>query len=55
MNTKLLMIIALAFFIAWKRSADEILLFCAVFATALWVCVLIYRMEATHIVSDRDA
>ena len=54
MNTKLLMIIALLFFLSWRRAADSFLLFCALFAIALFVCVLIYRMENTHSVVDDD-
>jgi len=45
MNTKLLMIIAFAFFLSWRKAADDFLLFCALFAAGLWICVLIYRME----------
>jgi hypothetical protein len=45
MNTKLLMLIAVAFFISWRKSADGFLLFCTLSAVSLWVCVLIYRSE----------
>lgn len=55
MNTKLLMIIAFLFFLSWKKASDGFLLFCALFAAGLCVCVLIYRMENTHIVTDDDA
>ena len=54
MNTKLLMVIAFLFFIAWRRSADSFFLFCALFTTGLWICVLIYRNENTHTVIDED-
>ena len=54
MSTKLLMIITFAFFLAWRQAADSFLLFCALFAFGLWVCVLIYRMETTQIVVDDD-
>ena len=49
MNTKMLMLIAMVFYFAWKRSTDPMLLFCAVFALALWVCVLLYRLETTEV------
>ena len=54
MNTKLLMIIAFLFFLSWKKAADSFLLFCALFAAGLFVCVLIYRVENTHSVVDDD-
>jgi hypothetical protein len=54
-NTKLLMIIAFMFFLSWKKASDSFLLFCALFAAGLCVCVLIYRMENTHVVADDDA
>jgi hypothetical protein len=55
MNTKLLSIIAIVFFMFWKRSQDSFLLFCALFAAGLCVCVLIYRMENTQTVIEEDA
>ncbi len=54
MNAKLLMMIAFLFFLAWRKAADSFLLFCALFAGGLWVCVLIHRMENTHSVVDDD-
>ena len=55
MNTKLLMLVALSFFIAWKRGNDPLLLFCAVSAAVLWVCVLIYHLETTEVVIQRKS
>lgn len=55
MNTKLLMIVAVLFFLSWRKAADSFLLFCALFAAGLFVCVLIYRVENTHPVVDDDA
>ena len=55
MNTKLLLIIAIVFFMSWKRSQDSFLLFCALFAVGLCVCVFIYRMENTQTVVEEDA
>jgi hypothetical protein len=55
MNAKLLMIIAGLFFLFWKRAADSFLLFCALFAAGLCVCVLIYRLEAPHEDGDQQA
>ncbi|HSO20818.1 MAG TPA: hypothetical protein VLT88_15245 [Desulfosarcina sp.] len=55
MNTKLLMTVAFAFFLSWRRAADSFLLFCALFALGLWVCVVIYRMETTRTRIDDDA
>lgn len=54
MNTKLLMIIAFIFFLSWRKAADSFLLFCALFAAGLCVCVLIYRMENTQPIVDED-
>ena len=54
MNTKLLMIIAFAFFLSWRKAADDFLLFCALFAAGLWICVLIYRMETPGITITDD-
>ena len=54
MNTKLLMIVAFLFFLSWRIAADSFLLFCALFAAGLFVCVLIYRVENTHSVVDDD-
>ena len=54
MNTKLLMIIAFLFFLSWRKAADSFLLFCALFAVGLFVCVIIYRMENPHSVVDDD-
>jgi len=54
MNTKLLMIIAFAFFLSWRKAADDFLLFCALFAAGLWVCVLIYRMETPGTLTDDE-
>jgi hypothetical protein len=55
MNTKLLLIIAIVFFMFWKQSQDSFLLFCALFAAGLYVCVFIYRMENTQTVIEEDA
>ena len=54
MNTKFLMIIAFLFFLSWRKAADSFLLFCALFAAGLCICVLIYRMENTHSVIDEE-
>jgi len=54
MNTKLLLTIAFLFFLSWRKAADSFLLFCALFAAGLCVCVLIYHMESTQVVSDDD-
>jgi hypothetical protein len=54
MNTKLLMTIAFLFFLSWKKAADNFLLFCALFAAGLCVCVLIYRMENAHVVVEDE-
>jgi hypothetical protein len=55
MNTKFLLIISLLFFFAWRKIADDFLLFCALFAAALGVCVFIYRMENPHPVADDES
>lgn len=55
MSTKFLFITALLFFFSWKKVADDFLLFCAVFAAALCVCVFIYRMENPHRVVDEES
>ena len=52
MNTKFLMTIAFLFFLSWRKAADSFLLFCALFAAGLCICVFIYRMENTHSVID---
>lgn len=54
MNTKILMIIAVVFFMAWRKAADSFLLFCALFAAGLCVCVIIYGMENSRPVRDED-
>ena len=54
MNTKLLMIVAVLFFLAWRKAADSLLLFCALFAAGLFVCVLIYRAETTPTRVDEE-
>ncbi len=54
MNTKFLFIIAMSFFFAWKKLTEPFLLFCALFATALWVCVFIYRMENPYQTVNKD-
>lgn len=54
MSTKLLMIIAFVFFLAWKRVADDFLLFCALFAAGLSICVFIYRTENVHVIEKED-
>lgn len=55
MKTKLLMIVALLFFLSWRRAADSFLLFCSLFAAGLFVCVLIYRLENTTTIIDEEA
>ena len=55
MNTKFLLITAFLFFLSWKKVADDFLLFCALFAAALGICVLIYRMENPHRVVDEES
>ncbi|BBO67373.1 hypothetical protein DSCA_13030 [Desulfosarcina alkanivorans] len=55
MNTKLLMIISFLFYLSWRKASDSFLLFCALFAAGLCVCVMIYRMENTRIAADDDA
>lgn len=54
MNAKVLMIIAGLFFLLWRKAADSLLLFCALFAAGLCVCVLIYHLEAAHEAIDED-
>ena len=54
MNTKLLILIAFGFFLSWKQASDSFLLFCALFAFGLWVCVLIYRSETTRSLADDE-
>ena len=54
MNTKLLMLIAFAFFLSWRKAADSFLLFCALFAFGLGVCVLFYRAENTRTLADDE-
>ena len=54
MNIKMLMIIAFLFFLSWRRAADSFLLFCALFAAGLFVCVLIYRLENTPTMVDEE-
>ncbi|MFO7716575.1 hypothetical protein [Desulfosarcina sp.] len=53
MKTQLLMVIAFLFFLAWRRAADSLLLFCALSAAGLCVCVLIHRTE-NHIAIDDE-
>ena len=55
MNAKFLMITAFLFFLSWRKAADSFLLFCALVAAGLWVCVLIYRSESTQTVIDEDS
>jgi hypothetical protein len=55
MSTKFLLITAFVFFLAWRRAEDSFLLFCALFAAGLWICVLIYRVENTHTIIDKDS
>ena len=54
MNTKLLMIITFLFFLSWRKAADSFLLFCALFAAGLCVCVIIFRMENATMVADEE-
>ena len=52
MSPKLLILIAFVFFLSWREGADSFLLFCALFAAGLWVCMLIYRSETTQTLTD---
>ncbi|BBO80702.1 hypothetical protein [Desulfosarcina ovata] len=54
MNTKLLIIIAFVYFLAWKRGADSFLLFCGLFAAGLCICVFLYRAENVRAVNKKD-
>jgi len=54
MSIKFLMITAFLFFLSWKKVADDFLLFCALFAVGLCVCVFIYQMENPHQVVDEE-
>lgn len=54
MNTKFLLIIAVLFFFSWREVPDDFLLFCALFAAALSVCVFIYRVENPHRVAEDE-
>lgn len=54
MAPRLLMIIAIVFFLFWRRAADAFLLFGALFALGLWICVVIQRMEAPPPSVDDD-
>ncbi len=54
MDTKIMMIIAVVFFMAWKKASDNFLLFCALFAAGLCICVIIYRMENSQSVIDEE-
>ncbi|WP_419662234.1 hypothetical protein [Desulfosarcina variabilis] len=54
MNTKFLLITAVLFFFSWRKVADDFLLFCALFAAALSICVFIYRMENVHHMADDE-
>lgn len=55
MNPRLLMIISCLFLFAWRQSADSFLLFCALFAAGLWICVIIYRMDTSHTIIDEES
>lgn len=52
MSPKFLMIIAFVFFLSWRKAADSFFLFCALFAAGLCICVIIYREEKTHSMTD---
>lgn len=54
MSTKFLTVSAFLFFISWKRTADDFLLFCSLFAVGLWVCNVIYRSERVHTAVDDE-
>jgi hypothetical protein len=45
MGPTLLIFIALIFFIVGKKSADAILLFCAVYSLVLGISVWLYRQD----------
>jgi len=54
MSTKFLLIAAFMFFLAWRTAKDSFLLFCALFAAGLFICVFIYRLENTQPTIDED-
>ena len=54
MKINLLIIAAFLFFLFWKKTGDPLLLFCTVFAAALWICLIINRSETTRTVIDND-
>ena len=45
MNTKLLLIIALFFYIAWKKSGDDFFIFCIVHTLVLAIAVFLYKID----------
>lgn len=49
MNAKLLIIIGFFFFMAWRRGGDALLLFCALCAAGLSICVMIFNMETSYL------
>ncbi len=55
MSPRLLMIITCLFLIAWRKAADGFLLFCALFAAGLLICVIIYRMDRSATVIDEES
>lgn len=54
MTPRLLLIMAVVFFLFGRRAADGFLLFCALFALGLWICVVIQRLESQPIAVDED-
>jgi hypothetical protein len=54
MSTRFLLIAAVMFFLAWRTARDSFLLFCALFAAGLFICVLIYRLENTEQTIDKE-
>ena len=55
MSTKFLLITAFVFYLAWRSAKDSFLLFCALFAAGLFICVFIYRLENSQPTVDKDS
>ena len=45
MNIKFLLFLTWIFYLSWKKADDGFFLFCSLFAAALSLCVLCYRVE----------
>ena len=54
MSTKFLFITALLFFFSWRKVADGFLLFCALFAAALCICVFLYHLDNAGRIFEED-